>query len=120
LIGNLTEAQLAELLDQKVEEFNQPGFIENDPISIPHSYSLPQDIEITGFWTAILAWGQRKTIINKCQELFGLMDHSPFDFIVNHQESDLKRFGLWRIKFLSALPGVCDNFGLWYWLWKRI
>ncbi|MCZ6694614.1 MAG: TIGR02757 family protein [Bacteroidetes bacterium] len=92
MIGNLTEAQLAELLDQKVDEFNQPGFIENDPILIPHSYSLLQDIEITGFWTAILAWGQRKTIINKCQELFGLMDQSPFDFIVNHQESDLKRF----------------------------
>lgn len=81
---------LKDFLDGKVEEYNQPGFIPNDPISIPHQYTKPQDIEITGFWASILAWGQRVTIINKCNELFALMDNSPHDFVLNHSENDLK------------------------------
>lgn len=80
---------LKEFLDAKVEEYNQPGFITNDPISIPHSYSKPQDIEITGFWASILAWGQRVTIINKCKELFALMDNAPHDFVLHHSDNDL-------------------------------
>lgn len=65
-----------------------PRFVLDDPISIPRSYSKLQDIEITAFWTAILSWGQRKTIINKCHQLFEMMDGSPYDFIVNHRETD--------------------------------
>jgi uncharacterized protein (TIGR02757 family) len=83
---------LKDFLDLKVEQYNQPGFIENDPICIPHQFKLKQDIEIMGFWASILAWGQRKTIINKCNELIHLMDGAPFDFMMNHQDSDLKRF----------------------------
>jgi len=79
-------------LEEKVEEFNRPGFIENDPISIPHLFTKKQDIEISGFWAAILSWGQRKTIINKCHELFNSMDMAPHDFILNHEDKDLKRF----------------------------
>ena len=79
-------------LDFKYDQYNQPGFIENDPICIPHLFSKKQDIEIMGFWAAILAWGQRKTIINKCKELIHLMDGAPYDFVLNHQETDLKRF----------------------------
>lgn len=83
---------LKDFLDQKVEQYNQPGFISNDPISIPHRFSKKQDIEISGFFAAILAWGQRKTIINKCLELFQLMDNAPHDFLLHHQEPDLKAF----------------------------
>lgn len=83
---------LKDFLDEKVEQYNQPGFIPNDPISIPHRFSKKQDIEISGFFAAILAWGQRKTIINKCLELFQLMDNAPYDFLLNHHEGDLKPF----------------------------
>lgn len=88
----MTENQLREFLDQKVEEYNRPGFIELDPVRIPHQFSKKQDIEITAFWTSILAWGQRVTIINKANELFDLMDNAPFDFILNHRESDREKF----------------------------
>ena len=81
---------LKEFLDRKVAQYNQPGFIENDPICIPHQFSLKQDIEIMGFFAAILAWGQRKTIINKCNELIVRMDGSPYAFVKGHQETDLK------------------------------
>lgn len=77
-------------LDAKAGQYNQPDFISNDPIVIPHRFTQKQDIEIMGFIASILAWGQRKTIINKCTELIERMDGAPFDFIKNHQEDDLK------------------------------
>lgn len=81
---------LKDFLDKKVEEYNQPNFIPNDPIVIPHQFSAKQDIEIMGFLASIMAWGQRKTIINKCKELIDRMDGSPYDYIMNHQDQDLK------------------------------
>ncbi|MDN3582911.1 TIGR02757 family protein [Mucilaginibacter flavus] len=78
-------------LDAKVAQYNRPEFIENDPVVIPHLFSKKQDIEIMGFWAATLAWGQRVTIIKKCKELITLMDGAPYDFIINHQEPDLKK-----------------------------
>ena len=81
---------IKDFLDEKVIQYNQPGFITLDPISIPHRFSKKQDIEISGFFAAILAWGQRKTIINKCLELFTLMDNAPHDFLLHHREKDLK------------------------------
>jgi len=86
----VSDQSLKEYLDQKVQLYNHRSFIENDPISIPKQYHLQQDIEITAFWTAMLAWGQRKTIISKSQELFSLMDGKPYDFIRNHSEKDRK------------------------------
>ncbi len=82
--------ELKAFLDTKVEEYNQPRFIENDPVVIPHEYSVLQDIEIMGFFAAVLAWGQRKTIINKCRDLSKRMGGSPYDFVMNHTDNDLK------------------------------
>jgi len=82
---------LKAFLDSKVAQYNQPGFIKNDPVCIPHLFTKQQDIEIMGFWAATLAWGQRVTIINKCRELIDLMDGAPYDFIINHEEVDLKK-----------------------------
>lgn len=77
-------------LDELVLRYNRPEFIPEDPISIPHAFKKPQDIEIAGFWASILAWGNRTTIINKCRELFALMGGTPHDFVLNHSEQDLK------------------------------
>lgn len=82
---------LKAFLDAKVAQYNRPEFIENDPVTIPHMFSQKQDIEIMGFWAATLAWGQRVTIIKKCKELIALMDGAPYDFIINHEEPDLKK-----------------------------
>ncbi len=83
-------AGVKEFLDSKIYQYNNPNFIENDPVCIPHGFSRQQDIEIMGFFAAILAWGQRKTIINKCRELSARMDNAPFDFVMHHRELDLK------------------------------
>ncbi|MEQ9285982.1 MAG: TIGR02757 family protein [Cyclobacteriaceae bacterium] len=86
----IDSGELKTFLDEKFEEFNQPGFIADDPICIPHRFSKKQDIEIAGFFAAMLAWGQRKTIVNKCTELLDMMGNAPHDFIKNHSEADLK------------------------------
>ncbi len=88
----MSNEELKALLDEKYEQYNQPGFIKDDPISIPHLFTKKQDIEIAAFWTAILSWGQRKTIINKSTELFRMMDFSPYDFVLHHQQKDLLPF----------------------------
>ncbi len=82
---------LKNFLDKKVVHYNQPGFIIEDPVSIPHLFTKNQDIEIAGFYAAIFAWGIRKTIIDKCGLLMQLMDNSPYEFCLHHRESDLKR-----------------------------
>ena len=87
----MRKAALKEFLDAKVSQYNHPRFLESDPIQIPHRYSLKEDIEISAFLTATIAWGNRKSIINNSVRLMELLDNSPYDFIMNHQESDLER-----------------------------
>jgi uncharacterized protein (TIGR02757 family) len=89
-LTKLSKSALKDFLDQKVELYNRPGFIENDPILIPHLFSKKQDIEIAAFFSSTLAWGQRKTIINKSRELMGLMDNAPHEFVLRHSEEDLR------------------------------
>lgn len=98
----LDQKNLKEFLDQAVAQYNQPNFIENDPICIPHAFEKKQDIEIMGFWAAVLAWGNRTTIIKKCKELVQLMDGTPHDFILNHEESDLKAFLSFKHRTFNA------------------
>ena len=92
LLTKVSDHEIRDLLELKASTYNRPTFIEQDPISIPHKFSTLQDIEIAGFWTAMLSWGQRKTILNKANELMNLMDWAPHDFVLNHEETDLKRF----------------------------
>jgi uncharacterized protein (TIGR02757 family) len=80
------------LLEKKHTQYNAPAFIENDPINIPHRFSLKQDIEIAGFFSATIAWGNRKSIITSATRLMQLMENAPYDFIRNHKETELKRF----------------------------
>ena len=82
---------LQHFLDTKVDLYNQPFFIEGDPISIPHLFQKKQDIEIAAFFAAIFSWGNRTTIIRKAKELMELMDMEPFEFCLNHSARDLKR-----------------------------
>ncbi|MCW5914763.1 MAG: TIGR02757 family protein [Chitinophagaceae bacterium] len=78
-------------LDEKVAEFNVPGFIKDDPVSIPHRFSKKQDIEIAGLFAAIFAWGSRSTIIKKSEALLRLMDNQPHEFCLNHSDAALSR-----------------------------
>jgi len=83
-------AELREFLDLKVSEYNRPVFLDSDPIQIPHMFSLKQDIEISAFLTATIAWGNRKSIINNAHLLMDLMDQAPYQFVMGHTDEDLR------------------------------
>ena len=81
-------SELKQFLDEKVELYNTPTFIESDPISIPHQFDLKEDIEIMGFLVSTIAWGNRKMIIKSGNSLASILGNSPYDFIMNYGETD--------------------------------
>lgn len=87
----MNKSELKSFLDEKVELYNNPKFIESDPIQIPHLYSLKEDIEIAGFLSATIAWGNRKMIIKNATQMIYLMGNAPYDFVMSHTENDLDR-----------------------------
>ncbi|MFD0990904.1 TIGR02757 family protein [Mariniflexile jejuense] len=114
----MKKIELKEFLDTKVNQYNNPKFIESDPIQIPHNYSLKEDIEIAGFLTATIAWGNRKSIINNAKRLMKLLDNAPFDFVINHTEPDLEKLQPFvhrtfnaddAIQFIKSLQNIYKN-----------
>ena len=87
----MKKEELKDFLNAKVLQYNHPNFLESDPLQIPHLFDKKEDIEISAFLTATIAWGNRKSIINNAKRLMNLMDHSPYDFVMNHEEKDLER-----------------------------
>lgn len=85
----LTTEELKEFLDEKVELYNRPAFIDLDPISIPHRYTGKGDIEIAGFLAATIAWGNRKMILKSSARMMEILEDSPYEFIVNSSDCEL-------------------------------
>jgi uncharacterized protein (TIGR02757 family) len=117
-IHSLHTQDLKEFLDTKVDQYNNPRFIESDPIQIPHQFSKKEDIEIAGFLTATIAWGNRKSIINNAKRMMQLLDNSPYEFVMQHQESDLEALlpfvhrtfnGNDFIQFIKSLQHIYKN-----------
>lgn len=115
-----SKAELKEFLDEKVSQYNTPEFIESDPVQIPHMFQKKEDIEIAGFLTATIAWGNRKSILNNAEKLINLMDRSPFEFVMNHDKEDLtnledfvhRTFNGDDLKyFIKALQNIYSNHG---------
>ena len=90
----MNRTELKDFLDSKVEQYNNPKFIETDPIQIPHQFTLKEDIEIAGFLTATISWGNRKSIIKNAKHMMELLELSPYDFVMNHETSDLKKLNV--------------------------
>ncbi|MGL2986759.1 TIGR02757 family protein [Flavobacterium sp. RSSA_27] len=86
----MTEAELKDFLDQKVVQYNTLDFIESDPVQIPHLFTQKEDIEIAGFLSATIAWGNRKMIIKNSHKMMDLMGNSPYDFVLSHSDSHLE------------------------------
>ena len=86
----MTQSELKQFLDEKVELYNHPNFIESDPIQIPHQYLIKEDIEIAGFLAATISWGNRKMIINNAKRMMDAMGNSPYDFVMSHSDVQLE------------------------------
>lgn len=87
----MKERSLKDFLNRKVAEYNQPAFVKDDPVLVPHLFTRQQDVEIAGFFAAVFAWGNRTIIINKSRELMQGMDMAPHQFILQHDEKALKK-----------------------------
>jgi uncharacterized protein (TIGR02757 family) len=116
----LNKAELKEFLDEKVDLYNRPAFIESDPISIPHQYTKKQDIEIAGFLAATIAWGNRKMILRNANRMMELLDHSPYEFIMNSSNDEIEMINSFvhrtfnstdLIYFLKALQNIYTHKG---------
>lgn len=117
---NRLDSELFELLEEKYNQYNSVGFIETDPVSIPHLFSGKEDIEISGLLTALISWGQRPVLIRNARNLMRMMDDSPYDFVMQHSKAELKpleRFvhrtfnGRDCIFFVRSLRTIYRNFG---------
>ena len=86
-----TSSQLKDFLEEKTDLYNRPEFISSDPISVPHRFSLKEDIEISAFFAATFAWGKRAAIIAKTSRLMELMGNSPYDFVMSAKTKELNR-----------------------------
>lgn len=113
-------SDIKEFLDEKVFQYNTPAFIDYDPISIPHRFDLKEDIEISGFLAATIAWGNRAMIIKNATRLVNLMGNSPYEFIMNHEERHLERFNGFvhrtfndvdLVYFIKAIQNMYLNYG---------
>lgn len=116
----MTKAELKEFLDAKVLEYNNPKFLEGDPLQIPHLFSQKEDIEISAFLTSSIAWGNRKSIIKNATKLMAFMGNAPFDFVMNHSEDDLEALspfvhrtfnGIDLAYFVTSLQNIYKNHG---------
>jgi uncharacterized protein (TIGR02757 family) len=116
----LNKSELKEFLDSKVDLYNNPKFLDSDPIQIPHQFSKKEDIEISGFLTATIAWGNRKSIINNAQKMMLLLDNAPYDFVINHKSTDLDQLesfvhrtfnGQDFIQFIKCLNHIYTHHG---------
>lgn len=86
----LNQKELKEFLDEKAAFYEQPKFIETDPVQIPHLFTQKEDIEIAGFLTATISWGNRKSILTNAHRLMEILGNSPYDFVMNHSNTDLE------------------------------
>jgi uncharacterized protein (TIGR02757 family) len=114
------DRSLIDLLEVKTQRYNRISFIEDDPVSVPHSFSKKENIEIAGFLTATIAWGQRKTIIRNAMDLVQRMDGDPHDFLQHLREEDIGVFRGFKhrtftdedcIYFIRALHNIYRNHG---------
>lgn len=119
-MNSLSKAELKEFLDYKVNEFNRPEFIELDPISIPHKFSLKEDIEIAAFLTATISWGNRKAILGAANQMMQIMGESPYDFIMNCDDFKSDRISKFYYRtfngidlsyFLESIRNIYVNHG---------
>ena len=88
----MNQRELKKFLDFKADQYESIAFVASDPIQIPHRFSKKEDIEIAGFLTASIAWGNRLSILKSAGKIMDLIEGAPYDFVINHTENDLNRF----------------------------
>ncbi|MDH6356248.1 TIGR02757 family protein [Parabacteroides sp. PF5-9] len=104
---NYSTEALKELLDLTAMRYNAVAFIEKDPILFPHRYKRKQDIEISAFLTATIAWGKRSIILKSAAKMHDLMGNSPYDYIMGKGYERLEQQNIHRTFFSDDMAYLC-------------
>lgn len=116
----MDKAEIKLFLDEKSNHYNQPFFIETDPIQVPKLFTEKEDIEIAAFLAATLAWGQRPVIIRNARRLLSLMDSEPHKFLLDAGTAEWALFQDFKhrtfkstdcVFFMKSLRNIYQNHG---------
>jgi uncharacterized protein (TIGR02757 family) len=116
----MNQSELKDFLDQKVQQYNTFDFIESDPVQIPHLFTQKEDIEISGFLSATISWGNRTMIIKNSKKMIDLMGNAPYDFVMSHTDNQLEQLesfvhrtfnGVDFVQFIKSLNHIYNNHG---------
>ena len=119
-MAQILNNEISELLNEKADLYNRYSFIETDPIQVPKTFSQKENIEISAFLTATIAWGQRPTIIKNAKKMMALMNSDPFGFVLNFSDPDLAVFDEFKHRtyngddakfFVRSLKNIYRNHG---------
>jgi uncharacterized protein (TIGR02757 family) len=99
--------EIKQLLEEKYRQYNKVSFIEKDPVSIPHLFTQKENIEIAGFLSATIAWGQRSTIISNARRLMKLLHDDPYQFILNIEDEDLRMLASFCHRTFNGADLIC-------------
>jgi uncharacterized protein (TIGR02757 family) len=116
----LRREEIGDLLEYKHNQYNHQDFILADPLQVPHSFSVKEDIEIAAFLTATIAWGNRVSIIKSANRMMDLLHRSPYDFIRLTGSDDIEGIGRFVhrtynttdfVYFILALKRLYSDYG---------
>jgi uncharacterized protein (TIGR02757 family) len=96
-------SNIQSFLDQKYLSFNHPAFIATDPIQVPALFNTKENIEIAGFLSATLAWGQRPTIIRNSLKLVKFMHNNPIEFLLTTREDEWEDLSGFKHRTFNSL-----------------
>ena len=97
------------ILEEKVALYNRKEFINDDPISFPHSFTKREDIEISALLASVIAWGNRPMILRSCNKMFhDIMGGAPYCYVMSGSWEQLDdRQNIHRTFFVADFKYIC-------------
>lgn len=118
----MNDTSLKEKLNLLAERYSD-GFLDTDPIQIPHQYSSPPDIEIAAFIAAIFSYGRVDLFLPKIRQIMDALGKSPANGVLKKTWQNgpaLEKIKAFYYRFqktsdlqalLQALSGVLGEHG---------
>ena len=95
---------MKDFLDEQAALINRPEFIDADPVQFPRRFEKLQDIEVVSLLASMIAWGKRTMICRDAERLLALMDHDPYNYVMDEGYRDLDpALNIHRTFFARAL-----------------
>jgi uncharacterized protein (TIGR02757 family) len=100
-------ASLKRILDRFYREYPFRERILHDPISFPHRYKHPRDIEISGFIASCLAYGRVELFAPVIDKILSLMGPNPHAFLMDFNVRKLRGKFWFKYRFNEPEDILC-------------